>query len=278
MEWSVTASSASSYWYSVLPMFVGGDSGQLWMSFSMSTISMTGSRYFIGLGTSICQTPVREGRTYTKIGEEAVQAFATWSLDRPGLQELRYLVRRFLREPHRFEVLAPPLPDGMVEELADFSDEWLSLPGRREHGFTQGQFARASVRSTPVALTRDPTGKVVAFANLVLSEVPGQATIDSMRRRHQPYGSMDVLLALLFQRLRDQGYTSFSLGLVPLSGVDLPLVGTDPIREHFFRLIKPFFSVQGLRHFKAKFDPRWEPRFLVFRSVSALPLLSDWPC
>jgi phosphatidylglycerol lysyltransferase len=50
-------------------------------------------------------------------------------------------------------------------------------------------------------------------------------------------------------------------------------VGTDPIREHFFRLIEPFFSVQGLRHFKAKFDPRWEPRFLVFRSASALPAI-----
>jgi phosphatidylglycerol lysyltransferase len=84
---------------------------------------------------------------------------------------------------------------------------------------------------------------------------------------------MDVLFALLFQWLREQGYTSFSLGLAPLSGIDLPLVGTDPIREHFFRLIEPFFSVQGLRHFKAKFDPRWEPRFLVFRSVSALPAI-----
>jgi phosphatidylglycerol lysyltransferase len=213
------------------------------------------------------------GLRFFKIGEEAVVDLTTWSLDRPGLKELRYLVRRSQRENYRFEVLEPPLPDDVVEELADVSNEWLSLPGRREHGFTQGQFSRAYVRSTPVALIRDPTGKVVAFANLIPSGVPGQATIDLMRRRHQPYGAMDVLFALLFQWLREQGYTSFSLGLAPLSGVDLPLVGTDPIREHFFRLIEPFFSVQGLRHFKAKFDPRWEPRFLVFRSASALPAI-----
>jgi len=146
-----------------------------------------------------------------KIGEEAVVDLTTWSLDCPGLKELRYLVRRSQREHYRFEVLEPPLPDDVVEELADVSNEWLSLPGRREHGFTQGQFSRAYVRSTPVALIRDPTGKVVAFANLITSGVPGQATIDLMRRRHQPYGAMDVLFALLFQWLGEQGYTSFSL-------------------------------------------------------------------
>ncbi|MDW8060637.1 MAG: GNAT family N-acetyltransferase [Thermomicrobium sp.] len=210
---------------------------------------------------------------WLKIGEEAIVDLVTWSLDRHGFKDLRYLVRRLDREGYRFEVLDPPLEEALLDELEAVSREWLTVPGRRERYFTQGQFVRSYLRTTPVAVLRHPNSGVVAFANLVPSGVRGEATIDLMRRRHEPYGSMDVLLAHLLAWCRDQGFRRFSLGLAPLAGVDLPGLATDGWRRRFYRLLDGFFSIEGLRHYKAKFQPEWEPRYIVFRSTLALPMI-----
>jgi len=52
----------------------------------------------------------------------------------------------------------------------------------------------------------------------------------------------------------------------PLSG----LRADSPSREERLlrtaaRLVRPFYDVAGLEFFKAKFDPRWEPRYAAIR-------------
>ena len=60
------------------------------------------------------------------------------------------------------------------------------------------------------------------------------------------------------------GYQSFSLGMAPLSGF-----GAHPLASRWYRLGRfiwshgrRFYNFQGLRTFKNKFDPVWEPRYL----------------
>lgn len=213
------------------------------------------------------------GLRWLKIGEEAIVDLRDWSLQRPGFKDFRYLVRRFQREGYVFELVQPPLSQALLDELEAVSKEWLTVPGRRERFFTQGQFSKAYLRSTPVTLLRHPAIGVVAFANLIPSGVPGEATIDLMRRRHEPYGAMDVLLVHLLEWCREQGYQRLSLGLAPLAGVEIPGLATDTLRQRFYGLLDLFFSIEGLRHYKAKFHPHWEPRFLVYRSAVALPAI-----
>ncbi|MCS7246520.1 MAG: phosphatidylglycerol lysyltransferase domain-containing protein [Thermomicrobium sp.] len=226
---------------------------------------------FHQVGTAFQSSYLAQGLRTLKIGEEAIVELAEWSLARPGFKDLRYLVRRFEREGFRFEVVTPPLPDSLLQELADVNREWLTVPGRRERFFTLGQFTIQYVRKTPVAVLRARSGTIVAFANLVPSGVPGEITIDLMRRRHEPYGAMDVLTVSLLEYCRREGFTRFSLGLAPLAGVELPVPGMDPIKERFYQMLNRQFSFRGLYHFKAKFEPRWEPRYLVYRSAVSLP-------
>jgi phosphatidylglycerol lysyltransferase len=66
--------------------------------------------------------------------------------------------------------------------------------------------------------------------------------------------------------LKNEGYTHFSLGLAALAGVGTESDATlqeravHQIYEHMNR----FFSYKGLRNYKAKFDPEWVSRYLVY--------------
>jgi phosphatidylglycerol lysyltransferase len=79
-----------------------------------------------------------------------------------------------------------------------------------------------------------------------------------------PKGAMDYLFAQLMLWGRAEGYRWFSLGMAPLSGVDHhPLAPLwDKLGALLFRHGEHFYNFRGLRAFKDKFSPVWEPRYV----------------
>ena len=71
----------------------------------------------------------------------------------------------------------------------------------------------------------------------------------------------------LFCCLHGEGFRQFDLGLAPLVGVgENPTATTEErIVRQVFELLSRFFPFEGLRAYKAKFDPTWEDRFLVYQ-------------
>jgi phosphatidylglycerol lysyltransferase len=209
----------------------------------------------------------RLGLRVLKIGEEAIvdlEHFRSYTAQR---KSFRYIRRRFAREGYVLTRHAPPHSRGLLDEVEEVSEEWLSLPGRRERGFTLGSFDRGYLSETPLFVVRDPDGRALAFANEVPSYRKGEATIDLMRYRLEiPNGTMEYLLTELMLTLREEGYRRFDLGLAPLAGVgDRPgaTLQERALSQLFERLTR-FFSYKGLRFYKAKFEPDWEDRFLVY--------------
>jgi type IV secretory pathway VirJ component len=93
-----------------------------------------------------------------------------------------------------------------------------------------------------------------------------EVTVGLMRHQsgHASRYAMEYLFVRLIQHYRDQGYRSFSLGTVPLSGFHTP---RPTLRWHrlgrmMWLLGQVFYNFQGLRTFKGKFAPTWEPRYL----------------
>ncbi len=213
------------------------------------------------------------GLSALKIGEDAIVDLASFRLQGGAMKSLRGAVNRFDREGNQIIMLDPPLPDSVLAELREVSADWLSLDGRRERGFTLGQWDDAYVRQCRVIAARDAEGMIQAFANLIPDGVPGEATIDLMRHRRQaPRGVMDVLFVRLMERLRDEGFQAFSLGMAPFAEVGS--APDAPVKERVLRLLfehaNRWFSYRGLYAYKAKFQPRWEPRYLVYGSEASL--------
>jgi phosphatidylglycerol lysyltransferase len=115
--------------------------------------------------------------------------------------------------------------------------------------------------------------RIVGFANLWYGADREEATVDLMRYVPDAKGVMDVLFVRLMLRAKADGYRWFNLGMAPLSGlVDHPLGPTwNRVGAFLFRYGDNFYNFEGLRTYKAKFDPVWEPRYLACPGGWVLP-------
>ena len=97
------------------------------------------------------------------------------------------------------------------------------------------------------------------------TEQKGEACIGIMRHTDEASSyAMEFLFTKLALDLKAAGYAVLSLGMAPLSGM-----AHGPLSSHWHRLAGLLwehggrvYNFQGLRSFKGKFQPVWEPRYL----------------
>jgi phosphatidylglycerol lysyltransferase len=98
--------------------------------------------------------------------------------------------------------------------------------------------------------------------------------VDLMRYSSDaPSGVMEYLFIELMLWGRANGFERMGLGMAPLSGLESRALAP---RWHRFggmlyRHGEHFYNFQGLRRYKEKFDPIWEPRYLATPAGLALP-------
>jgi phosphatidylglycerol lysyltransferase len=213
------------------------------------------------------------GLAALKIGEEARVPLESFSLEGAARADLRQSHRRAQRDGASFEVLAPEAVDALMPALQGISDAWLTSKSTGEKRFSMGAFTPAYLRQFPVAVVRSQ-GEPAAFANLWTTGTRAELSVDLMRfDPDAPRSAMDYLFIELMLWGRAQGYRWFNLGMAPLSGLEAhPLAPAwHRVGNFVFRHGEHFYNFEGLRRYKAKFDPQWEPRYLVARGGIALP-------
>lgn len=204
------------------------------------------------------------GLQIIKYGEEARIDLAAFSLEGPAAKPLRYAVRRAEREGASFEIVpATQVPD-IMPRLHEISDIWLKDRGHREKGFSVGRFDAAYMARFDCALVRHE-GRIIAFANLWATQDKSELSVDLMRHdRDMPYGTMDYLFASLMLWGKERDYRWFTLGLAPLSGLEARRLAPLWMRlgSLLYRHGEALYGFEGLRSYKEKFSPDWEPRFI----------------
>ena len=89
---------------------------------------------------------------------------------------------------------------------------------------------------------------------------------------------MDYLFIELMLLGKNEGFRWFNLGMAPLAGMqDHPLAPLwHRLAGMIYRHGRRFYNFEGLRAFKQKFDPDWEPRYLASAGgTGAAIVLSD---
>jgi phosphatidylglycerol lysyltransferase len=213
------------------------------------------------------------GLAALKIGEEARVPLAEFSLEGGPRAELRQAQRRAQRDGATFEVVPPQGVAALLPALQRISDAWLSSKSTGEKRFSVGRFSPEYLQQFPLAVVR-AEGAPAAFANLWTTGTKAELSVDLMRFGPEaPRGAMDYLFIELMLWARRAGFRSFNLGMAPLSGLEAhPLAPAwHRVGNFIFRHGEHFYNFEGLRRYKAKFDPEWEPRYLVARGGIALP-------
>jgi phosphatidylglycerol lysyltransferase len=211
------------------------------------------------------------------IGHEAIVDLTCFTLDGSQNKTLRNSYNKMVRLGYHYDVIQPPYSARMLRELRFVSDDWLTAHRATELRFSLGWFDQAYLDTCPILLVRDREGFIAGFANLVTEFQANEIAVDLMRYlQHGESGLMDFLFVSLFQWAREQGFSTFNLGLSALSGVGGQ--SDDPIVERalnfIYQNVDRFYNFRGLHSFKEKFHPTWSERYLAYPAMSNLPAIS----
>ena len=217
------------------------------------------------------------GLTMLKLGESATVELAGFGLQGRQRASLRHGHNHAKHEGASFEVLPPAEVVREIDRLQAVSDAWLASHKTREKRFSLGFFDPTFVARTPVAVVRR-NQEIVAFATLWLAGNKSSCSPDLMRYGPAaPKGVMDFLMIEIMLWARAQGFRLCDLGMAPLSGLSAHRLA--PLSSKFGRLLyrhgANFYNFEGLRAFKDKFDPAWEPVYLIYPRGSLARVLAD---
>ncbi|GKT07059.1 bifunctional lysylphosphatidylglycerol flippase/synthetase MprF [Desulforhabdus sp. TSK] len=213
------------------------------------------------------------GLTPLKIGEEALVPLGDFSLEGKSRKSFRHIRNRFEKEGYRFEIVEVEKVAPMLPALKTISDAWLREKNTREKRFSLGSFNPDYLRHYPLGIVRKDDA-LLAFCNIWRGAEKEELSLDLMRYLPEaPPDTMEYLFMELMLWGKEQGYQRFNLGMAPLSGLDGRPIA--PAWNRFGALLyqhgEHFYNFQGLRQYKEKFDPQWEPRYLACPSGLTLP-------
>lgn len=199
------------------------------------------------------------------IGEEAVVHLNSFTIKGRNKSALRNAINKMIKAGYSFKVNEPPQNDGFLQQLKSVSSEWLQEMKRNELVFSQGMFLEKELKEHLIFTVENTTGKIVGFVNLIPNYKPGEANFDLMRKTTDaPPGTMDFLFVKMFGFLKEKGFQSCTLGMVPLSGINEPKNLQERALQTAYENMKAFAHYKNLYQFKEKFDPAWSMLYLVY--------------
>ncbi len=259
--------------------------GALAWRFKEEADAHNGWPVFYKVGPETLPLYIDLGLTFLKLGEEARIDLRSFSLEGGANKWMRRAIKDVEKTGARFELILTESVEAALPELRAVSDEWLQSKSVREKGFSLGYFDEAYLRHAPIAVVRmqhapvegepvDERHHIVAFANLWTGAAQAALSVDLMRfSAHAPKGVMDYLFIQLMLWGQREGFCSFNLGMAPLAGLEARELAPVWAKAGawLYRHGEHFYNYDGLRRYKEKFDPVWEPRYLASPGGLALP-------
>jgi phosphatidylglycerol lysyltransferase len=236
---------------------------------------------------ALCQ---EQGLHVYKIGEEGMIDVTRFTLQESAMAPVRHSVARARRAGITVQCWqGEAIPEAVFAGMKRISMGWLDEQKiRGQMGFSMGRFPADWSPELLTVVALGPAGQVQAFLTWTPLYAGNGWALDNMRRvKETAPGVMELLLAESVEWAKAEGYAQMSLGLAPLAGLTddpdgalniaawLRALSTAPLLEctaaFLHRRGVLLGNYRSLHHFKAKFQPDWEARYLIVSERAALP-------
>lgn len=171
-------------------------------------------------------------------------------------------------------------PLAITDQVRAISAQWVATKGLPEMGFTLGGMAELDDREVRclIAVDSDRTVHgIVSWLPIYRDGQPVGWTLDFMRRRGDSFpGSMEFLIASSAMRFREEGAEFLSLSGAPLARLDRGTRATalQRVLDRTGRALEPVYGFGSLLAFKSKFQPLYQPLYLIYPDPAALPTIA----
>jgi lysyl-tRNA synthetase class 2 len=208
------------------------------------------------------------------LGDEAVIELDEFSIEGRAIRKVRQSVSRLRKAGYRAELHElPSLEPSAIAEIEDVIER--GREGAPERGFSM---AMDSLRGdheheTLVVVARDDADRIRGVLHFVPCYGRATVSLSFMRRDPEtPNGLTEFLVVQAVGLLRSRGLTEMSLNFAAFAKyMHSPETRFERALGRVAALANPFFQIESLYRFNAKFFPRWEPRYLVYEGAFGLP-------
>ncbi|MDN5771021.1 MAG: bifunctional lysylphosphatidylglycerol synthetase/lysine--tRNA ligase LysX, partial [Microlunatus sp.] len=232
----------------------------------------------MGAGKAGAAAFTASGMTAYQIGDEAVVDLRSFSLNGPGMREVRQSVSRLQRRGYTARVLRHgELSRSDFDTLSADAASWRG-DGGDERGFSMalGRLADPLDSDCVMVQAHDADGHLRAFLSFAPWGRNG-LSLDLMRRDPSAdNGLVELMVASLAERSAQFGVAQVSLNFAMFReaferGEE---IGAGPLARLWRQsllLASRNWQLESLYRSNAKYLPRWQPRFLCFEYASDLP-------
>ncbi|MDR6863682.1 phosphatidylglycerol lysyltransferase domain-containing protein [Phycicoccus sp. 3266] len=221
---------------------------------------------------------VREtGFTALELGDEAVVDTTTFTLQGRPMRNVRQMVGRIERAGYAVDVTRVRDVDPVVrDEAMKDASAWRSSDTERGFSMALGRLVDPVADPDCVFVTARHEGVVRAFLQFVPWGDDGMS-LDVMRRDSTAEaGVNELMIATALQRAPELGVRRVSLNFAAFrSALERgERLGAGPVLRLWRRVLlfaSRWLQIESLYRFNAKFQPQWQPRFLVYPAAGDLP-------
>ncbi|MFD8233459.1 phosphatidylglycerol lysyltransferase domain-containing protein [Streptomyces sp. NPDC059696] len=218
-----------------------------------------------------------------ELGDEAVVDVADFSLAGRAMRNVRQMVKRIERAGYQTRVRrVRDLGEAELERIRRAADDWRGTDTERGFSMALGRVGDPADGDCLIATAHKqdehpgPYGDLKAILHFVPWGTDG-ASLDLMRRdRSADPGMNELLIVAALQAAPRFGIARVSLNFAMFRAALArgEKIGAGPVLRAWRGLLvflSRWFQIESLYKFNAKFQPRWEPRFVVYRASADLP-------
>ncbi|MEU7213959.1 DUF2156 domain-containing protein [Streptomyces sp. NA03103] len=218
-----------------------------------------------------------------ELGDEAVVDVADFSLAGRAMRNVRQMVKRIERAGYETRVRrVADLSEAELDRVRRAADAWRGTDTERGFSMALGRIGDPSDGDCLIATAhkQDPEPGEYGDLKAILHFVPWGAdgvSLDLMRRdRAADPGMNELLIVAALQAAPRLGIARVSLNFAMFRAALArgEKIGAGPVLRAWRGLLvflSRWFQIESLYKFNAKFRPRWEPRFVVYRRSADLP-------